>query len=754
MATNNRRRVGVLCAVVLAASPGIAARAGEDAPASATPPGDSAASDSATTLEGISVVAHGETRQVQRVAADAIRTRPPGINPLRVLEQLPGVHFVAADPWGSYEWSHRIAIRGFDQNQLGYTLDGVPLGDNSYANHNGLSPNRAITAENLRELELAQGAGALRTASTSNLGGTVLLHSDDPLPSYAARTAISVGEYGTRRGFARVDTGPMGGMRGYFSAMHQAAGKWKGDDAAQIQRQINAKLVYEWDGGRVAAYADLSRRNETDYQDLSLGLIRRCGYGWDNYAPDWQRAVAAATDHFSGCVTTRDDAYYDARGLRNDDLVYLRGDFWPNDASGVHAVGYYHRNVGEGHWFTPYIASPTVPVALRITRYDIERSGVIAGFSLVAGDHSVEGGAWAEDSVHGAGRGFVHIDGPIDDGRFFAAAEFDGLLFRQRFDTRTRQWYLQDTWSLADDRLRLIVGFKGQSVITDATVVAAGRAGGRLTTRDGFLPQAGLSWRIDARSDVFANTSENQAAFRPGVNGAWSLDQAAFDQSKPTLRPEQSRTVELGYRRRSDFYQLSASVFGVQFRDRQLVIVPCPGVVSCPNQFANVGSARTRGAELALLINPVGSASAFASVAYTDSTYRSDYVSSGTLVGVAGKTMVDSPRHLASAGVTYRFGDLTAQLAGKYTSERYYTYTNDQRIAGFWLWNAGLAWQRSTVGPIRQLRIALDAYNVFDKRHIATLGSNGFTESDPAGAFATLLEGAPRLLFLSVDARF
>ena len=43
----------------------------------------------------------------------------------------------------------RISIRGFNQNQLGFTLDGVPLGDMTYGNLNGLHVSRAVISENL-----------------------------------------------------------------------------------------------------------------------------------------------------------------------------------------------------------------------------------------------------------------------------------------------------------------------------------------------------------------------------------------------------------------------------------------------------------------------------------------------------------------------------------------------------------------------------------------------------------------------------
>lgn len=732
---------------------GHAAVASPDADAAAAAAGAPLDRGDAATLDTISVIGHRETRQVQRIGQVELQAVAPGTNPVKALEKLPGVHFVSSDPWGSYEWSNRIAIRGFAQNQLGYALDDIPLGDNSYANNNGLSPNRAILPENVAEFELAQGAGALRIPSTSNLGGALLLHSSDPAAEFGARAGLAFGENATLRGFARADTGDLRGFSAYVSGMRNEADRWKGA-GVQEQQQFNGKAVYQWDKGRIALWLSTSRRNETDDPDLSLDLIRRCGYGWDNYAPDWQRALAAANGRFSGCAKTKDDAYYLARGLRDDDLAALSGEFDLGDALRLNATGYYHRNEGQGHWFTPYISSPSIPMALRITSYDIERSDLNARLNYTLGSHTLEGGFWFEDSVHGAGRSFVGIDGPIDDQRFFDPSEFAQRLFRQRFDTRTRQWYLQDTVRLFDERLTVNAGFKGQDVVTDGTVVVPGRAGGRLRARDNFLPQLGLAWQLSQRSDVFANYAENQAAFRPGVNGAWSLTQASFDLSRDSARPEQSKTLELGWRYGDDRYQLSTTVYGVNFDDRQLVIVPCPGVVSCPNQFANVGKARTLGGEVAFVWTPGEHLRWLASYAYNDSQYRSNYVSGGRLVEVRGKQMVDTPRQLFATELSYGIGDVELRLAGKYTGERYYTYSNDAGTDAFWLWDAGVSWRKRDIGQVKSLRVGLNVYNLFDKTYIATLGSNGFRDYDPQGTFQTLLTGAPRQWFVSLDAQF
>jgi len=86
----------------------------------------------------------------------------PGIAPLKAIQSLPGVLYATADPWGNNEQNESLVVHGFTTQQLGYTMDGVPLGDQQYGPYNGLSPPRAITSENVRSVRLEAGAGARR----------------------------------------------------------------------------------------------------------------------------------------------------------------------------------------------------------------------------------------------------------------------------------------------------------------------------------------------------------------------------------------------------------------------------------------------------------------------------------------------------------------------------------------------------------------------------------------------------------------
>jgi iron complex outermembrane receptor protein len=212
----------------------------------------------------IVVLGFGESRQVQSIDAADMERIVPGASPLKGIEKLPGVNFQSADAFGNYEWAVRISLRGFNQNQLGFTLDGIPLGDMSYGTANGLHISRAIISENVAATDVAQGSGALGTASTSNLGGTIQFRSDDPRDLMNVTGAGTYGSDDTWRGFARLDSGLIGDtVKGYVSYAYYKTDKWKGE-GEQRQHQVNAKLAAELGAlGDISAFFAFSDRKKT-----------------------------------------------------------------------------------------------------------------------------------------------------------------------------------------------------------------------------------------------------------------------------------------------------------------------------------------------------------------------------------------------------------------------------------------------------------------------------------------------------------
>ena len=211
-----------------------------------------------TTPEATSdiVVTAKQTRSATALSQTEIQKILPGVSPLKAIETLPGVLYITADPWGYNEQNAQIFIHGFAGNQLGYTMDGVPLGDQSYGNYNGLSPQRAVISENVGRVIVSAGAGDLATASNSNLGGTVETYSSDPLDHFSIQAAQTFGSFDTSRTFVRIDSGNFGGTNSaYISAARQHARAWD-FNGIQGGYQANAKFVHDDSLGKLTLYFD------------------------------------------------------------------------------------------------------------------------------------------------------------------------------------------------------------------------------------------------------------------------------------------------------------------------------------------------------------------------------------------------------------------------------------------------------------------------------------------------------------------
>ena len=306
---------------------------------------------------------------MQRITAVDKQVLPPGTSGQKILDRLPGVSVQSNDAFGANEESQTISLRGFDKSRLGYTLDGIPLGDNSYGNYNGLSIARAIIAENLAGAELSQGIGSLGVASTSNLGGTIQYFSMDPSTEFGGRASVTVGDDSQRRGYLRMDTGDINGFSAYVSGVHQDGHVGRAlpePDHPPVQRQGSVECrrpPLRCVRGHLA-------RQPANYAYLSKDMLARgLGWDWNIYAPDWDRAVAAAycapgtynkaRCKFSGGVNSIDDAYYQSRALRDDNLYSVDADLRLGEQGRLKLLAYHHDNRGQGHWWAP--GQPSYP---------------------------------------------------------------------------------------------------------------------------------------------------------------------------------------------------------------------------------------------------------------------------------------------------------------------------------------------------------------------------------------------------------
>lgn len=721
---------------------------------------DGAGDGAQAPLEEVFVLGRGETRQVQSINAQEIGQRPAGTSPLKAIENLPGVNFQSSDPYGAYEWSTRITVRGFNQNQLGFTLDGVPLGDMTYGNHNGLHISRAIPSELVDRVALSQGTGAIDTASASNLGGAIEFFSSDPRSEFGAQVEQTFGSDSAARTFLRLDSGVVGaGTRFYIAGVDSSTDKWKGA-GEQKTRMYNLKLIQPVGDGTVTAYYDYSDRAENDYQDLSFDIVQRRGWDWDNWYPDYASAIAAA--QACGTSGTCDDAYWNASGLRKDHLGYLALDMPFGESLRWKATGYTHRNDGQGLWGTPYVGTPGgAPLSVRTTEYDIDRYGVTTALSFTSGNHEIEGGVWYETNDFNQARryyGEPSLAAPTRDFLEFQRGPF-ATDWEYDFETETTVLHVQDTWSITPD-LRLNYGARSvRSKNTADTVVGAVKTGS-IEAKKPFLPQVGLNWTLSDRVEAFGSAARNVRTFASsGSSGPFSTTAEGFAAIRDRLEPETSTNYEAGIRLSGATTQALLAVYHVDFKDRLLGIPQCVGIVSCFSAIANVGSVKTNGVEAALTWRPLTHFNWFTSVAWNSSEFDDNYTvpdgSGGVrVVQVKGKKVPDAPEIMLKSELSYDNGALFAHLDGNYTDERFYTYLNDGGVDAYTLFNVGMGYRFSDLGFVDELTLQADVTNLADKKYFGTIGTNGFTESDPNGLFQTLQRGAPRQFFFSAKARF
>jgi outer membrane receptor protein involved in Fe transport len=587
--------------------------------------------------QGEIVVTSRVTRSVATLQGSEIQKILPGISPLKAIQTLPGVTYLTGDPWGNNEQNISLFIHGFNAQQLGYTLDGVPLGDQTYGNFNGLSPQRATISENVGRVTLATGAGDLGTASTSNLGGTIDTFTSDPKHDRGAVIEQTFGSYSAFRTFARIDSGEFGnGNSFYVSGVRQDARAWD-FRGKQGGYQANAKFVHDDATGKLTlyyAYSDKTEPNEdaTVINPSKGETVASAPYTRPFFYPDFAGVQAYLNNPVyapSAAYTAAKDNYrnYYSDAQRTDHLAYAKYDWHLSDKISWSNQLYYHHDDGVGVVAGPITAaglpllfsyyypgaggSPTSQanltrlngifgnsgLASRTTEYRIDRGGALSTLHVDLGRHQIELGGWYEHQSSSAYRRWYAVDAANPSSPYTRPRDYEAPLITQ-YGSQVRvdeyQTHLQDSWHLLD-HLTLLAGFKStfqdakQQVnvqpIPGSFTGSTALPNGKLNTAKAFLPEVGALWDVTAHEQVFANIQQNIRQFQTSAAAGLSPfalgSQAAFDLFKQDVKPETSWTYEVGARTERSFdlgpitgFSGQVSYYHVDFSNRLLAISP------------------------------------------------------------------------------------------------------------------------------------------------------------------------------------
>lgn len=781
--------VAALCASLAHAAPA-EATAAEDTPAAAEAPAvqDTTPPGALATVE----ISTRKTRSTVAMSGTEIQKVMPGVNPLKALQALPGVSFQTADPWGNNEQNLSLFVHGFNGQQLGYTMDGVPLGDQQYGNYNGLAPQRAVTSENVRSVVLSTGAGDLGTPSTSNLGGTIETYSSDPLDRRNINLQQTLGSHKASRSFVRFDSGDVGGGNSfYLSGLHHEAKAWD-FNGKQSNDQFNAKFVHQGESGKLTVFADWSDKTEPNEDSTLHQAGLAAPYTRPFLYPDFAAALAYldANGAPPAAVGANFRNYY-SDAQRTDKLAYVKHEaYLGQDATWTNQY-YYHRNDGAGvvagpinqaglpALFRAYYPNQDLKsvfgnsgYATRTTEYRINRQGLTSTLRWDLGEHRIQTGLWFEHNKSSAYRRWYPLDVNNPSTPYQRPANPLITQYGSEIDNKVVQFHLQDEWKLRPD-VTVQGGFKSSLQFAEglfpvqqlAATLSGGSRGlpeGKITTKKWFLPQIGARWDISATDQAFANVQKNMRQFVTyggGGNSPWSLSsQAAFDYFKDTAKPETALTYELGLRTSRQLnagpltgFDGQVSLYHVDFKDRQLAISSNPIITSFAGGttiLSNVGDVKTDGVDLGATFHFGRAFSFYDAVSYNRSKYQDSYLSGTTVVPTAGKTVPNTPEWMNKFIATVKPGaGIEIQLQGDYVGRRYATYTNDLDVASYFLLGLNVSGKVPfETGFLKNMRWSVNVTNLADRKGV--LQPN---VGQASGSYATY-PIPPRMGFITLKA--
>jgi vitamin B12 transporter len=175
--------------------------------------------------------------------------------------------------------------------------------------------------------------------------------------------------------------------------------------------------------------------------------------------------------------------------------------------------------------------------------------------------------------------------------------------------------------------------------------------GGRLEHNDGFgtkaVPRVAVAWRIaSGENTTILRASAGAGIKEPDFFQSFGL--SFFAQGNPALRPERSRTYDVGLEQRlaGDRVRAQATFFTNDYRDQIAYHLVDPNTFQ--GTYINLGKTRARGVELALEASPARHLRLGASYTFLDGEVlvsTSDF----DPVYAVGQPLLRRPKHQASA---------------------------------------------------------------------------------------------------------
>ncbi len=723
-------------------------------------------------------------------------------NPFQMLSLLPGVNTYDVDGTGLFGGT--IRVRGFNSDQLGFTINGAPVNDSgSFA----VYPQEYTDTENLCDIFVTQGSTDTEAPHVGATGGNIGMTMCTPEDLRRVRTSFSVGSNNLRRGYLRVDSGKLFNDRFKFFVSYSKAeaDKFKGMGGAEKEHvDFNSKLTLNG-GSFIDASFLYNKAVNNNYRTLTKSQIAQFG-------PNLDFGTVAPIHQPSGPGVQNDSTFAPNAGINvgNKDLYYgynlnpfknwlatMNAHFvlTPTSSVDVNPYMWYGYGTGGNELKTVAEGSATNQLGggIRDANGDADvrdtvfayngsvtrtyRPGVTFKFNQQLDNHRLMVGYWYERARHQQTGPYTPID---NNGNADVWLENSNLWLKnqngsivQSRDTLTistgKSLFAQDSISLLQDKLTLQLGARYSSIDRDFTNNPSQSGAGFYTLKKSYsdlLPSLGVRYQLSTADSVFFNAAKNFKA--PGnfsyfgllsggtvVNGVYT---GGTVRNVPVDK-ETSVNYDLGYRYVNDRLTLSGSAFFIDYRNR---IASAFNPDTATTVDINVGDASSKGLELESGYALSKNLSVYGSLSYIKSKMKKDLpVSATTALPTSGKEFPDTPNWLSGLSMQYAQDSWYVFGQAKYTGKRYSTLVNDDSLDGYTVVNAGAGYTFPSTNWLKKPMLRLNVNNVFQQQYLSLNSGSGsaFTTNATAiGAIAaqspSLYVSAPRSVSLALTADF
>lgn len=704
------------------------------------------------------------------VTKEALDKQAATGNAIDKLKYTPGLNISSEDNTGLSGF--RFTMRGMNSDQVGMSVDGMPINDSgNYA----LYSNLLGDPENIDQIFVTQGASESDGPHIGSSGGNIGIVTIRPTKETGAFVKQVVGSNATRKTFARLNTGEINGLSNWLSVSHTEGEMWRGSGAVRADKVEWNSFFDAGNGNTANLILKYHEQDNNSYSQLTKAQFQQYGRKYDPYPATpsvgsngkYNSYYALAQNPFQTFTAVLNTQFKLADNLALSVIPYY---YWGN-GSGVGSSSYaLNRGSNQGGVFdlgnlptaAQYNAdgTPNSGVYYRPSRTQTWRPGITTKLTWDLGDHSLQFGYWYERARQSQTQPFIPLKSngkPVDTWPDSNSAIVDAngntVQGRDRFTvTPAQKVWAQDTWYINPD-WTFIAGLAYMNVEREGTNHGSlnERPEKRNQTYNKLLPNAGLKYQLDERDQLFYSVSRNMRVPQNYVlydKGAGSID----------AEPETSWNHELGWRYSGDDMNLAATLFYMDFKNRQVSSRDING------DFAdiNAGSVVNKGLELEWSGQLPHHFNYYTSYTYTKAEQQDDLTvynaGKPIVLPTSGKQFANVPKNMLAANIGYDDGRFYGTFGGKYTSKLYGDLTNDEAISGRTVFNLGAGiYLPVDKKVVKDATLRLNVDNLFDKKYldgVYTTKTNaasysGFRDGDPA-----YIVGLDRTVTVSLEANF